>query len=469
MKINRARFRNFATFEDFECQFSDGVTPLVGLNGAGKTTVGFKGLMACVNGISERGGKGLIGERFRFIGKNGKSADVSYEFKDESNGSTFTINNHITESTNKITIKCDGDLQLDESFLKDFLNTALMSAKSFCALSGRDQAVSLGIDTSTFDKEIEMHKSDCTILNREMKVFANLVEPEKAEHVNVSDLLTKKEAIRNSLNNKYLENKQTNNKLRQEFGLDVQSARDDVFIFNSEQQAKQNKLASAKAAWDDLNHLQYPNLEDLHIWIESLPKPLEPKNADEEAAKVKEPTYIDERPDDSELVAIDRLIAEASETNRKADIYDQYVSMLSAKEEKQKEIDENKKKQAESFEARNRYISSFDFGFSGLNTDENGCLLLNGRPINESYFSRGELELIVAKLHASINPSFKVRFIDELNTIDEINQEKIISSLLESGFQIITAEVGKSSNKENCIVLSDCKIALTEEPKKDLL
>lgn len=464
MKINRARFRNFAKFEDFECKFSDGITPLVGLNGAGKTTVGFKGLMACINGISERGGKGLIGERFRFIGKNGKSADVSYEFIDESNNGTFTINNHITEGSNKITIKCDGELQADETFLKDFLNTALMSAKNFCSLSGREQAIALGIDTSTFDKEIENHKSEFTILNRELKSFGELVQPEKVERIKIADLLFKKEEIRCDLNAKYLENKKANITLRTQYEKEKEAERQSIEAFNKEQVSKALVINEARDLLSRLKAFGYSS-DDVDNWIYTLPLP----QCQITESNLEEPNYIEELPDDSELIAIDKLISEASEINHKAEVYDQYISKLSEKQAKQNEIEQNKEKQAESIEARNRYISSFDFGFAGLNTDENGCLLLNGRPITESYFSRGELELIVAKLHASINPSFKVRFIDELNTIDEVNQEKILSSLLEAGFQVITAEVGKSSNKENCIVLSECKIASQEETKEILI
>ena len=125
--------------------------------------------------------------------------------------------------------------------------------------------------------------------------------------------------------------------------------------------------------------------------------------------------------------------------------------------------------QADCIKARNAYMAGHEFGFAGLTTDEEGSLLLNDRPINESYFSTGELEMIVAKLHAAQNPEFKCRFIDDFERIDDENQEKILKELLDAGFQIIVAEVGRSSEKDNVIVLSECAIANNQEERPALL
>ena len=110
--------------------------------------------------------------------------------------------------------------------------------------------------------------------------------------------------------------------------------------------------------------------------------------------------------------------------------------------------------------------------------NEKGNLTLNDgntpRPIKEPYFSRAQLELIVARLHASINPELKVRWIDDFNLLDDTNQQKIIDELLESGFQVITAEVGKNKDEseENVILIKDCKVVddyNDSKPKKTLL
>jgi hypothetical protein len=445
IKIDRAKFKNFCQFEDFECAFDDKVTRLVGLNGAGKTTIGLKGLMACINGISEQSGKGqLPGERFRFIGKAGKSADVEYTFSD--NGRKFTIRNHITAGTNAITFQPEsGDI--DDSWLKGFLNVALMSAKNFCALGPKQQAVVLGIDTSTFDKEIQSLKQEFTLLNRDLKAFGEIVPVDPVEPVDMAELLKQKTAIRANLNAQYMENKKRN--------AATNAARE---AHEEEQIEIGARLATATTTLEALRELGYAGAE-VEAWIATLPIP----------APWEGPPLIEEMPDDSELRAIDDRIAQAGEINARAAAHRDYDTKITARDAKRVEIEKNRTAQETAAAARTAYIAGRDFGFAGLSTDEEGSLLLNGRPINDSYYSKGELEIIVAKLHAAQHPVFKTRFIDDFNLLDEVNQLKIITELAAEGFQIITAEVGEKSTKENSIILRECAIAKPEEERPKLL
>jgi hypothetical protein len=445
IKIDKAKFKNFCQFEDFELAFDDRITRLVGLNGAGKSTVGLKGLMACINGISEQSGKGqLIGERFRFIGKAGKSADVEYTFADS--GRKFTIRNHITAGTNSITFQAEsGDI--DDSWLKGFLNVALMSAKNFCALTPKQQAVALGIDTSTFDAESKAFKQEFTMLNRDLKAFGEPAPVDPVDPVDLSKLLTQKGEIRARLNAQYMENKKRN--------AATNAARE----AHEEKQIEIGaRLATAKTTLEALRELGYAGAE-VETWIGTLPIP----------APWDGPPLIEEMPDDAELRAIDDRIAQAGEVNASAAAYRDYGAKITARDAKRAEIEKNRAAQETAAAARTAYIAGRDFGFAGLSTDEEGSLLLNGRPISESYYSKGELEMIVARLHESQNPVFKCRFIDDFNLLDEANQEKIITELNAAGFQVIVAEVGSGSDKENSIVLRECAIATAEEERPKLL
>ena len=131
MKIDSMKLRNFGPVENLECVFDGQITRFIGVNGSGKTTI-LKAFIACINGISEKQSKGeLLGERFRFIGKAGASADTVFTFLDDRDGSKFTIKNHITKSTNDITIKKDSGEDADFEWLKTFFNAALFSAKNF--------------------------------------------------------------------------------------------------------------------------------------------------------------------------------------------------------------------------------------------------------------------------------------------------------------------------------------------------
>ena len=98
-----------------------------------------------------------------------------------------------------------------------------------------------------------------------------------------------------------------------------------------------------------------------------------------------------------------------------------------------------------------------------------GALLLNGRPVKEPHFSRGELELIVAKLYTSMNPTLKTRFIDDFETLDDESQTKLLDTLLAQGFQVITAEVRKTNNKDNTLLLRECKVVTEKSQKKEKL
>ena len=73
MKIKQIMLKNFANVNQVEINLKDDVTYLVGVNGAGKTTVGLNAIWFILEGLALKGKNVLHGERFRFIGKQGKS------------------------------------------------------------------------------------------------------------------------------------------------------------------------------------------------------------------------------------------------------------------------------------------------------------------------------------------------------------------------------------------------------------
>jgi hypothetical protein len=463
IKLLRAKLKNFYKFTDFVCEFGDRVTHFVGANGSGKSTVAYKGLLACLNGISEQKG-GLVGKRFLFIGKNGKSADMEYTFKDAESGAEFTLSRHVTPSGQDLKFKSASPDQIDDSWLRSFLNVAMMSAKNFCALSQRDQALALGIDTSSFQKNIAELKQEYSIINREIKNMGEPVASPKVDRIDLSELLSKKEKIRKDLNDKYVENKTHNAALRKKYEAAKEERERSVDLCEKERAAAIDRISTAERIREELEEIKYPNVADFDKWAKSLSVPEETN-----IPEIPEPKYIEELPSDEPLREIDLAIASASETNRKADQYGEFLKTVAAKDAKIKELAGNKAKQEQEEKEMVKYISSFDFPFAGLSTDENGGLVLNDRPINESYFSRGELEIIVAQLHASMNPNFKCRFIDDFDLIDDDNQEKILKTLLDKGFQVITAEVRKTKERENTLVLRECSIVDETEIGKEKL
>ena len=130
MKLKELKAKNFAKFTDFEMSFNGQNRHLVGVNGAGKSSV-FTMLWACLKGIAERPKPGqLIGERFRFIGASKASSDLEVLLIDD-NGNEIKVTNRITKQGNQIEVT---PVQ-DENWLISLFNATLLSAKNFCSIS----------------------------------------------------------------------------------------------------------------------------------------------------------------------------------------------------------------------------------------------------------------------------------------------------------------------------------------------
>lgn len=415
MKIKKIELQNFINFNDFEIEFDNDITRLVGANGSGKTSIGLTSILAAFKGIAERGKEGqIIGERYKFIGPNAKSADVAVTIIDtEYNNAEIVVRNHITKAANAIVFDAPEGYALDHEKFANILSLAFLSAKNFTSLSSKEQALALGIDTSKFDSEIKAIKDDYTLINRDYRNFGELLEVEKVDKVSVSELVKEKELIDN---------------------------------FNKEQDNLQRDLDDARQVFRQLKNEEKDLLEALRIIQE----------------KIKEEIVFMSRMDKPQekrsTAAITEKIATVESTNDKAAAYETYVSTKAKKDAKNEELTKNRISLTKKEEERLKYIQSFKMPFKNLTVDEDGQLLLKDRPIKPEYFSKGELEVIVAKLHLVMNPELKTRFIDDFELLDEDNQKELLLKLTEAGFQIITAEVGKTKKGSNSFLLKESKI-----------
>ncbi len=429
MKIKNLKMQNFGRFTDFEIEFDGKITNLVGANRAGKTTVGLNGIWAGLKGISENKKNGqLIGERFRFIGPGKATADIEITILD---GDTeIKVSNHISKSTNKISFTAPDGYAIDNDWLNNLLSVAFVSAKNFCNLNTREQALLLGMDTEKHDDKIQELKGEYTLLNRDFKSYGEIVLGEKKVHVSISDLVAEKDKINefNIAQNKVTDDKKLKSDLLVELIGQGGVIKVKLEELNQELGALENRIALGKEA------------------VKKMPDALPAK-----------PT--------AEIV---KQIFNAEEDNSAAYEYERMEEKQKEKEMAEKLLGENKSRQEAATKERLDYISSFDFQLDGLSVDDKGGLLLNNKPIKDPYFSKGEREIIVAKLHASINPDLKVRFIDDFESLDEDNQKKILEILFEKDFQVITATVSKEVTRENSVFLKECKIDDGKEKEKVL-
>lgn len=407
MKLKKIKLSNFGKISNIEVEFNGSITRLVGLNGSGKTTIGLTAIWAGLKGIAEKGKDGsLIGERFRFIGPNKKSADVSITLIDElKNNTEIIVTNRITEQGNSIVFNAPDGYSVNTKWLNELFNVAFLSAKNFTQLSGKEQALLLGVDTSQFDSNIAELKSEFTLINRTIKSFGDLEEVEEKKEVSLSDLIKEKDAA-----DKANEEAKTFNDNLDRIKKEVEDAKAQITLL-------QEKVTKGEA-W-------------LSNKVEKKIVPTDP---------------------------IVKKIQNAEEDNKLAAAYNTYVLNKAALQKEKEKLASNKAKQEAEVKKRLDFITSFNFGIEGVSVSEDGVLLIDDKPVRDPYFSKGELELIVARLHMAVNPSLKIRFIDDLELLDEGNQEKLIKELLDHGFQVITAEVGDIAKGENTLLLREGSI-----------
>lgn len=205
----------------------------------------------------------------------------------------------------------------------------------------------VGIDFASLDARHKSAYDDRTFYNKkeaDAKTSFSLINPipEKTERVELSDLVAKKEKIKNELSQKYLANKASNDQLRKDYNADKERAAQEFQDASRDMNEKNDRISEAQLYLQSLQSIGYSGKE-VGDWIATLPEVKEVKKRE-----VVEPEYIKELPDDAELVAVDKEINDASETNRKADQYENYL--------KQKEAVNKASKDAEIADAKVKSI-----------------------------------------------------------------------------------------------------------------
>jgi recombinational DNA repair ATPase RecF len=465
LKIDSIQFKNHVHLKTIQCEFDGTITEIIGLNGSGKTTI-INALWMAVKGIALKGNDCIIGDRFKFIQSGKKSMDVEIALIDENhNNAKILLKRHTLKSSSKLTFKAPENYPISHEWLQNLLSVSFLSAKNFTQKNKKEQALLLGIDTSKFDEELNEVKGLYTLLNRQYKAIGEPEPVEKVEQVDVQELLKRKAELQKEIDERFKQNSLNNHSLRQDYDQKVKSSIKEAEIYNIKQDENERKIDVAKSLHKQLIDLGY-NGRDVIDWIKSLPQPETYK--DITGSDVPHPDYIEEIPDKTAIEEIDKQIAEASDVNHKAVSYQNYLKIIQERDAKKKELEENQIKQKEIKQRRLEYIQSYNLAFDGLEIDEEGGLILHGREIREPYFSKGELEKIVAMLRASLDDALKVVFIDDFDLLDEKNQKEIPEYLIEKEFQVIVAKVGQSKGGKNIISLSE-PIEENNETKPSLI
>jgi len=418
--LKNITLENLAKFTQVSANFNPDVTYLMGPNGAGKTGLGLTGLWFVMEGVAEKAANKdrnpIIGERFRFIGPDAKSAKGSIVLNDSKHGDIIA-RRKMTKDGTEVTFESQSGFVPDQKWLSELFDIFMISPKAFTQLDSKKQAEVLGIDLSEFDKSTKEKKESYTLINRQISDIGTLIPVEETEIVSVAIIV---EERKNAL---------SFNEVQAERQKDIKDAQDTLDDIISDIDEKNQKIEELKAEIVALEERKTKG----NTYIETLPKPEELKD----------------------LTALETKLENLSETNLKASEYQRYKENLTKLNTLKGDLDRNKLDQQQIAEKRSEYIQAMELPFENLSIDEEGNLLLGGKPIKDPYFSTGELIKIVPILMSSRNPEFRYVYIQDFNLLDEKMQKETVDYLVGQGLQLVIEYVGENANLENVIRLKD--------------
>ena len=407
-KIKSIYVKNFANVREFSANIGPGVNYIIAMNGGNKSTLGTTSIIACMKGIAERGDV-LKGDRRLFIGAYDDKAVISIVIKDAD--CEYTVTRKISEKGNELEIVSSDGRKLDQAWLNSFFSSIMLNPMGFTRLSPKEQAITLGIDVSEYDKEIQEIKEEASFLRREVKNFGEIEIPEKVEAVDVSELNREKNDMI------------AFNKVQSDRAMAIIQKEEHVRLAENEVERLTQQLQVAQVALDNRKRE-----------LRELPEPCKGYDTTE----------------------IDQKISEASDSNSKAFAYQAAMKKQLEKDAKQAHLELTLELQHAAEERRVAYMKTLDLPFDNLTINDDGGLLMNGRPLMEPYFSTGErIKYATMLLSSRQKPGgLSYVYLENFDLLDEKNGGDVLDFLLNLDFQVLCERVSRKSG-ENILILSD--------------
>jgi len=463
MKIKNIMLKNFATVNEIQIDFKDGVTYLVGENGSGKTTCGLNAIWFVLEGIAKTGKKVLHADRFRFIGKYGKSAIGQITLYDEKEDIEIYLLRKMTKGATTLGVAASDGRDLGENFVDKIFNIFSINPEGFATLSSKDQATVLGIDTTDIDARKKIAYNQRRELGYDVKQARGALEESgeavEVEHVDIQELLNRKAKI-DQKNEDCRKSAQVQREelyrkaiIHNKVQVDLTTKRNAINVQVSYCTEKIDQLLN------DINFLKAQKKENLDE-LSELSKPAPHMNTDIPLPDVKET-------DTEDLVD---AISAAQEQNKQASLWDEckklekkYTDAVTRHNKKDQEYQDLEKERIE-------YLRSCNLPFDNITISDSGELEIDGRPFNKTYFSKGEILRAGIKMAAATNPELKYIFVPDAQSIDEKNRETLFTELTDAGFQVVAEMVGtKKKDSDNSILLRESRIVDSYENKKNVL
>ena len=463
LKITQILLKNFATVNEIQIDLNDDITYLVGENGSGKTTCGLNAIWFIMEGIAKAGKKVLHADRFRFIGKYGKSAVGQITLYDEKEDIEIYLQRKMTKNATTLKVAASDGRDLGPDFVDKIFNIFTINPEGFAKLSPKEQAVALGIDTATIEAKKLVAYDERRELGYAVKQLLGAVaecgEVEKTERVDIRGLLDKKnfanrdneaalalaQEQREELYREAVAHNETQTKLRRD--RDQQKANIWIVQHRLEDLNEEIKVASKK----------------LVLFKDKLEKTKSPEPSLNTDIPMPEAKVID-------TTVIEEEISEAQENNKKATAWEEF-NKLTEKHADAVKAHEAKEAEYQGLEAeRVAYLKSQDLPFNNVTINDKGELLVDGRPFCSPYSSKGEILRAGIKMAAAKDAELKYIFVPDAQSIDESSREALFTELTEKGFQVVAEMVGtKKRDSGNSILLKENQVVDSYDNTKSVL
>jgi hypothetical protein len=269
-------------------------------------------------------------------------------------------------------------------------------------------------------------------------------------YVDINSLKEKKEKIRDKLNQKYKKNQEYNRKLWE----DYENEKKELEKAISQQNARiDNQTSLVQDLWEKFK--EFDSLNDYtqeKLGISN--KPVSSYSRDEisrelqelinqfgdkrdfynELQEIKEPDYIDARPDDSELRKIETQIEEAQVKNYKVEQAKKYKEQLDSLNHAEKKVNQLNKEIEKLENEHKELIQSSNLPVKGLKFDESG-LILDDIPVRPDTISTSQQMELAFNIAIQKNKNVNVFKIAQGESLGPKRMQDIVRIAQNNGFQ----------------------------------
>lgn len=432
-------------------------------------TENFNGNSVIICGPNEHGKTSILQFLRRLMGDDTITAPNSLpegEVKITKGDKEYILKAIIEKGKSKIIVCCDGMEDIRPGTLETLIGAISFDPFYFVEKSktkaGRKDQIEdikkllpeyIRNDLARYEADVASKYEERTGLNKTLKekegfikshtLYNDSLNLDKFTFVDVTKLQTKKESERTKLNELYKKNKATNDKFREDWNKAKLEIDGQCKEHNDTQLQNIKIKQECLNAHEILASYGYSGFEVVDFLEEKTKAILKEKIALE--LYPKEPTYITEMPDDSELQNIDALILSASEKNSLHKDAQDLKKKISEVETLKEQVGDLTVKIESGRQTISDAVKEMANILNGLAYDDEG-LTLNGIPVHPNSLSESQLVVLAYKIKRFENPYLPL-FVDKLECFDKTKYEALLELAKEDDIQVIGAEVSRTLSK----------------------